>query len=52
MGPVLREYLVSEFMAAMGVPTTRALAAVATGDQVWREQGGLPGAVLTRVAAS
>lgn len=52
MGPVLREYVVSEFMAAMGVPTTRALAAVATGDQVWREQGGLPGAVLTRVAAS
>ncbi|CAM3233295.1 YdiU family protein [Paracoccus nototheniae] len=52
MGPVLREYLVSEFMAAMGVPTTRALAAVATGEDVWREQGGLPGAVLTRVAAS
>lgn len=52
MGPVLREYLVSEFMAAMGVPTTRALAAVATGDQVWRDQGGLPGAVLTRVASS
>ena len=52
MGPVLREYLVSEFMAAMGVPTTRALAAVATGEMVWREQGGLPGAVLTRVAAS
>ncbi|TJZ93746.1 YdiU family protein [Paracoccus gahaiensis] len=52
MGPVLREYLVSEFMAAMDVPTTRALAAVATGDEVWREQGGLPGAVLTRVAAS
>ena len=52
MGPVLREYLVSEFMAAMGVPTTRALAAVGTGDMVWREEGGLPGAVLTRVAAS
>lgn len=52
MGPVLREYLVSEFMAAMDVPTTRALAAVATGEQVWREQGGLPGAVLTRVASS
>ncbi|MBU2958811.1 YdiU family protein [Paracoccus sp. 1_MG-2023] len=52
MGPVLREYLVSEFMAAMGVPTTRALAAVSTGDLVFREQGGLPGAVLTRVAAS
>ncbi|MEE2862307.1 MAG: protein adenylyltransferase SelO [Paracoccus sp. (in: a-proteobacteria)] len=52
MGPVLREYVVSEFMAAMNVPTTRALAAVATGEEVWREQGGLPGAVLTRVAAS
>nr|WP_022707638.1 YdiU family protein [Paracoccus zeaxanthinifaciens] len=52
MGPVLREYLVSEYMAAMGVPTTRALAAIATGDLVFREQGGLPGAVLTRVAAS
>lgn len=51
MGPVLREYIVSEFMAAMGVPTTRALAAVATGETVWREHG-LPGAVLTRVAAS
>lgn len=51
MGPVLREYIVSEFMAAMGVPTTRALAAVATGETVWRENG-LPGAVLTRVAAS
>ncbi|MDO5646354.1 YdiU family protein [Paracoccus sp. (in: a-proteobacteria)] len=51
MGPVLREYLISEFMAAMGVPTTRALAAVATGETVWRD-GGLPGAVLTRIAAS
>ena len=51
LGPVLREYLVSEFMAAAGVPTTRALAAVATGDTVWRETA-RPGAVLTRVAAS
>ncbi|MGP9806064.1 protein adenylyltransferase SelO [Paracoccus sp. NSM] len=51
LGPVLREYLVSEFMAAMSVPTTRALAAVATGETVWRETA-LPGAVLTRVAAS
>lgn len=51
LGPVLREYLVSEYMAAMGVPTTRALAAVATGETVLRE-GPLPGAVLTRVAAS
>lgn len=51
LGPVLREYLVSEFMAAMDVPTTRALAAVATGETVWREAG-RPGGVLTRVAAS
>ncbi len=51
LGPVLREYLVSEAMAALGVPTTRALAAVATGDWVHREQP-LPGAVLTRVASS
>lgn len=51
LGPVLREYLVCEAMAALGVPTTRALAAVATGEQVWRERP-LPGAVLTRVAAS
>ena len=52
IGPVLREYLVSEAMAALGVPTTRALAAVTTGELVWREPGGLPGAVLARVAAS
>ena len=51
MGPVLREYLVSEFMHAAGVPTTRSLAAVATGEQVLRERP-LPGAVLTRVAGS
>lgn len=51
LGPVLREYVVSEAMAAMGVPTTRALAAVATGEQVLREDV-LPGAVLTRVAES
>jgi len=51
LGPVLREYLVSESMAALGVPTTRALAAVATGDTVWREQGE-PGGVFTRVARS
>ncbi len=50
-GPVLREYLVSEAMAALGVPTTRALAAVATGEPVFRETA-LPGAVLTRVATS
>jgi serine/tyrosine/threonine adenylyltransferase len=51
LGPVLREYIVSEAMAALGVPTTRALAAVTTGEQVFRE-GALPGAVLTRVATS
>ncbi|WP_417714252.1 protein adenylyltransferase SelO [Pseudophaeobacter arcticus] len=51
LGPVLREYVVSEAMFALGVPTTRALAAVSTGETVWRE-GGMPGAVLTRVAAS
>ncbi|WP_338749026.1 protein adenylyltransferase SelO [Janibacter alittae] len=50
-GPVLREYLVAEFMHAVGVPTTRALAAVATGERVQRERP-LPGAVLTRVASS
>lgn len=51
IGPVLREFLVSEAMAAMGVPTTRSLAAVATGDRVQRERAH-PGAVLTRVASS
>jgi uncharacterized protein YdiU (UPF0061 family) len=51
LGPVLREYVVSEAMAALGIPTTRALAAVTTGEPVFREEV-LPGAVLTRVAAS
>jgi uncharacterized protein YdiU (UPF0061 family) len=51
LGPVLREYLVSEAMHAMGVPSTRALAAVSTGERVFRE-GLEPGAILTRVAAS
>ncbi|MDX2210537.1 MAG: YdiU family protein [Sphingopyxis sp.] len=51
LGPVLREYLMSAAMAALGVPTTRALAAVATGDKVLRDRV-LPGAVLTRIAAS
>ena len=51
LGPVLREYLVSEAMHALGVPTTRALAAVTTGENVYREQV-LPGAVITRVAQS
>ncbi len=51
IGPVLREYLVAEAMHALGVPTTRALAATLTGEEVLRERP-LPGAVLTRVAAS
>jgi uncharacterized protein YdiU (UPF0061 family) len=51
LGPVLREYIVSEAMHALGIPTTRALAAVATGESVFRETA-LPGAVLTRVASS
>ncbi|MEP2954838.1 MAG: protein adenylyltransferase SelO [Sulfitobacter sp.] len=52
VGPVLREYLISEAMHALGVPTTRALAAVATGEPILRESGPLPGAIVTRVAAS
>ncbi len=52
VGPMLREYLISEAMAAMGIPTTRALAVVATGEAVWRDGQALPGAVLARVAAS
>ncbi|MGO8911160.1 MAG: protein adenylyltransferase SelO [Bradyrhizobium sp.] len=51
LGPVLREYIVSEAMAALGIPTTRSLAAVVTGEIVLRETA-LPGAVLTRVASS
>jgi uncharacterized protein YdiU (UPF0061 family) len=51
LGPVLREYIVSEAMEALGVPTTRSLAAVATGEQVMRD-GVKPGAVLSRVARS
>ncbi|WP_375414054.1 YdiU family protein [uncultured Bradyrhizobium sp.] len=51
LGPVLREYIVSEAMAALGIPTTRSLAAVVTGENVVRETL-LPGAVLTRVASS
>jgi uncharacterized protein YdiU (UPF0061 family) len=51
IGPVIREYVVSEAMAALGIPTTRALAAVSTGEIVLRE-GRMPGAVLARVAAS
>ena len=51
IGPVMREYIVSEAMATLGIPTTRALAAVTTGEQVLRE-GFVPGAVLTRIARS
>ena len=51
LGPVLREYIVSEAMAALGIPTTRSLAVTVTGEHVMRETA-LPGAVLTRVASS
>lgn len=51
MGPVIREVILCEAMYALGVPTTRALAAVATGEQVYRQEEG-PGAVFTRVAKS
>jgi uncharacterized protein YdiU (UPF0061 family) len=51
VGPVIREYLVSEAMSALGVPTTRALAAISSGDPVYRNRLE-PGAVLTRVASS
>ena len=51
IGPVLREYLIGEAMHALGIPTTRALAAVSTGETIMRMQP-LPGAILTRVAAS
>jgi serine/tyrosine/threonine adenylyltransferase len=51
LGPVLREYIVSEYMHAVGVPTTRALAAVTTGETVLRDEA-LPGAILTRIASS
>ncbi len=51
LGPMLREYLMGEAMHALGIPTTRALAVVATGETILRD-GPLPGAVLTRIAAS
>ena len=51
LGPMLREYIISEAMHALGIPTTRSLAVAATGEQIIREEM-LPGAVLTRVAAS
>jgi len=52
LGPVLREYLMGEAMAALGIPTTRALAACTTGEAVLRDGGSQQGAVLARVAAS
>ncbi len=51
LGPMIREYLISEFMHALGIPTTRSLAVATTGEMVLREQA-LRGAVLTRIAAS
>jgi uncharacterized protein YdiU (UPF0061 family) len=51
LGPMLREYIISEAMHALGIPTTRSLAVALTGETIYREQA-LPGAVLTRVAAS
>ena len=51
IGPVLREYIIGEAMHALGIPTTRALAAVTTGETIYRE-GPKPGAVLTRLAGS
>ena len=52
LGPVLREYLVSEAMHAMGIPSTRALAAVSSGENVFRQDGMVPGGIFTRIAAS
>ena len=51
LGPMLREYLISEAMHGLGIPTTRSLAVVATGEPVYRETA-QPGAILTRIAAS
>lgn len=52
LAPMLREYLISEAMGALGIPTTRSLAVVKTGEKILRHDGWQPGAVLTRVAAS
>ena len=51
LGPMLREFIISEAMYALGIPTTRSLAVVTTGEKVFRQES-LPGAVLTRIAAS
>ncbi len=52
VGPMLREYLVSEFMHAAGIPTTRSLAVLTTGEKVMRQQGVVPGGIVARVATS
>lgn len=52
LGPVIREYIISEAMHHLGVPTTRALAMVSTGEKVSRQNGMLPGGIMTRVASS
>ncbi len=52
LGPMLREYLMSEAMAALGIPTTRSLAVLTTGENVLRDTGPLPGAMLVRTASS
>ena len=52
LGPMLREYLVSEFMHAVGVPTTRSLAVLTTGETVLRQHGHVPGGIVVRVAQS
>jgi uncharacterized protein YdiU (UPF0061 family) len=52
LGPMLREYIISEAMHALGIPTTRSLAVVTTGEQVLRDPGPLPGGILTRIASS
>ena len=52
LGPVLREYIISEAMNVLGVPTTRALCAVTTGEEVYRQDGPEPGGIFTRVADS
>ena len=51
LGPMLREYVISEAMHALGIATTRSLAVITTGEPVYREGGALPGAILTRIAA-
>ncbi|MCT4640968.1 MAG: YdiU family protein [Bacteriovoracaceae bacterium] len=52
LGSVIREYIISEAMHALGIPTTRALCAVITGENIYRQEGLVPGGVLTRVASS